>query len=137
LQVDEKELEASKHAPVILPGEKSQEFSSFELSKPVMILKRPAIAPAVPEQKKKEVNKPEVMGAPTGPKAAEKEKPEVEKPTQQTPAKGSEEKKKETWAQRTAAPPTPKKQPEQQQQQQSGQQQKKKGDGFVEVRRQQ
>jgi len=40
------------------------------------------------------------------------------------------------WAQRAAAPPAPKKQPEQSQQPQQGGQ-KKKGDGFVEVKRQQ
>jgi len=80
-----------------------------------------------------------VKGAPTGPKAGENKRPVVKKLTQQVPAKKSEEKKKETWAQRAAAPapPAPKKQPEQRQQQQSGQQQNKKGDGFVELERQQ
>jgi len=136
MEVDEQELEASKHAPVIPPGEKRQEFPRFTPSGQVTIAKKPAIAPAVPEQKKKEVKKPEVKETPKGPKAGTK-KPEVKKPTQQTPAKKPEEKKKDTWAQRAAAPP-PKKQPEQrQQQQQSGQQQKKKGDGFTEVKRQQ
>jgi len=137
MEVDEQELEASKHAPVIPPGEKRQEFPRFTPSGQVTIAKRPVV-PAVPEQKKKEVKKPEVKEVPKGPKAGEKKKPEVKKPAQQQPAKKPEEKKKETWAQRTAAPPPPKKQPEQrQQQQQSGQQQKKKGDGFVEVKRQQ
>jgi len=136
MQVEEQELEASKHAPVIPPGEKKQEFPRFTPSGQVTIAKRPVV-PAVPEQKKKEVKKPEVKEAPKGPKAGVK-KPEVKKPGQQQPAKKPEEKKKETWAQRAAAPPPPKKQPEQrqQQQQQSGQQQKKKGDGFVEVTRQ-
>jgi len=137
MEVDEQELEASKHAPVIPPGEKRQEFPRFTLSEQVTIVKRPVI-PAVPEQKKKEGKKPEVKETPKGPKAGEKKKPEVKKPIQQQPAKKPEEKKKDTWAQRVAAPPPPKKQPEQrQQQQQSGQQQKKKGDGFVEVKRNQ
>jgi len=136
-EVEKQELEASKHALVIPPGEKRQEFPRCTLSGQVAIAKRPVIAPAVPEQKKKEVKKLEVKEIPKGPKAGEKKKPEVKKPAQQQPAKKPEEKNKETWAQRAAAPP-PKKQPEQrQQQQQSGQQQKKKGDGFVEVKRQQ
>jgi len=138
MEVDEQELEASKHAPVIPPGEKRQEFPRFTPSGQVTIAKRPVV-PAVPEQKKKEGKKQEVKETPKGPKAGEKKKPEVRKPTQQQPAKKPEEKKKDTWAQRAVAPPPPsKKQPEQrQQQQQSGQQQKKKGDGFVEVKRQQ
>jgi len=137
MEVDEQELEASKHAPVIPPGEKRQEFPRFTPSGQVTIAKRPVV-PAVPEQKKKEVKKPEVKETPKGPKAGEKKKPEVKKPQQQQPAKKPEERKKETWAQRAAAPPPSKKQPEQrQQQQQSGQQQKKKGDGFTEVKRQQ
>jgi len=132
-------LEASKHAPVIPPGGERQEFPRFTPSGQVTIAKRPVTAPAVPEQKKKEVKKPEVKETPKGPKAGEKKKPEVKKPAnQQQQAKKPEEKKKETWAQRAAAPPPPKKQPEQrQQQQQSGRQQMKKGDGFVEVKRQQ
>jgi len=113
MQLDEQELEASEHAPVIQPGEKRQEFPRFTPSGQVTIAKRPAIAPAVPEQKKKEAKKPEVKEVPKGPKAGEKKKPEVKKPTQQQPAKKPEEKKKETWAQRAAAPPPPKKQPEQ------------------------
>jgi len=136
MEVDEQELEASKHAPVIPPGEKRQEFPRFTPSGQVTIVKKPVV-PAVPEQKKKGGKKPEVKEVPKGPKAGTK-KPEVKKPAQQQPAKKPEEKKKETWAQRAAAPPPPKKQPEQrQQQQQSGQQQKKRGDGFVEVKRQQ
>jgi len=139
MQVDEQELEASRHAPVIQPGEERQEFPRFAPSRQVTIAKRPVIAPAVPEQKKKEVKKLEVKETPKGPKAGEKKKPEVKKPVQQQQAKKPEEKKKETWAQRAAMPPPSKKQPEQrqQQQQQLGQQQKKKGDGFVEVKRQQ
>ena len=137
MEVEEQELEASKHAPVIPPGGKSQEFPRFTPSGQVTIAKRPAIAPAVPEQKKKGGKKPEVKEVPKGPKAGEKKKPEVKKPVQQQPAKTPEENKKKTWGQVAAAPP-PKKQPEQRQQQQhSGQQQKKKGDGFVEVKRQQ
>jgi len=118
MQVDEEELETSKHAPIIPPGEKRQEFPRYMPSGPVTIAKRPAIAPAVTgQQKKKEGKKPEVQEAPKGPKAGEKQKPEVKKPAQVQPAKKLEEKKKETWAQRAAAPPS-KKQPEQQQQQQ-------------------
>jgi len=135
--VDEQELEASRHAPIIPPGAKRQEFPRFTLSGQVTILKKPGVAPAVPEQKKKEVKKPEVKEIPKGPKAGTK-KPEVKKPNEKKPEKKPEERKKDTWAQRAAVPPPPKKQPEQrQQQQQSGQQQKKKGDGFVEVKRQQ
>jgi len=61
MQVDEQELEGSKHAPVIPLGEKKQEFPRFVPSGQVTIAKRPEIAPAVPEQKKKnEAKKPEV-----------------------------------------------------------------------------
>jgi len=137
MEVEAQELEVSRHVPVIPPGEKKQQFPRFTPSGQVTIAKRPGIAPAVPEQKKKEGKKPEVKEVPKGPKAGETKKPEVKKPAQQQPAKKPEEKKKEMWVQRTAASPPPKKQPEQrQQQQQSGQQQKKKGDGFVEVQRQ-
>jgi len=136
MEVEDRELEASRHAPTISPGEKRQEFPRFTPSGQVTIAKRPVV-PAVLEQKKREGKKPEVKEVPKGLKAGEKKKPEVKKPAQQQQAKKPEEKKKETWAQRAAAPPSPKKQPEQrQQQQQSGQQQKKKGDGFVEVKRQ-
>jgi len=136
MEVDEQWLEQSKHAPVIPPGGVRQEFPRLEMGQ-VTILKKKPVVPAVPQQKKKEVKKPEVAAVPKGPRAVEKKKPEVKKPEQQQPAKKPEEKKKDTWAQRAAAPPL-KKQPEQrQQQQQSGQQQKKKGDGFVEVKRQQ
>jgi len=124
MEVEEHKLEASKHALVIPPGEKRQEFPRFNPSGQITIAKRPAVAPAVPEQKKKEGKEPEVTETPKGPKAGEKKRPE--------------ENKNETWAQRAVAPPPPKKQPEQrQQQQQSGQQHKKKGDGFVEIKRQQ
>jgi len=138
MDVDEPELEASKHASVIPPGEKRQEFPRFTPSGDVTIVKRPVTAPAVPEQKKQEAKKLEVKETPKGPKAEGKKKPEVKKPVQQQPAKKPEEKKQETWAQRAAAPLPSRKQPEQQQQQaKSGQQQKMKGDGFVEVKRQQ
>jgi len=46
--VDEQELEASKHAPIIPPGEKRQEFPRFTPSGQVTIAKRPVVAPAVP-----------------------------------------------------------------------------------------
>jgi len=137
MEVEEQELDASRHAPVIPPGEKRQEFPRYTPSGQVTIAKRPAIAPAVLEQKKKEVKKPEVKETPKGPKAGGK-KLEVNKPAQQVPAKKPQQKKKETWVQRAVPPPLPqKKQPEQrQQQQQSGRQQQKKGDGCVEVKRQ-
>jgi len=60
MEVEEQELEVSKHVLVIPPGEKRQEFPRFAPSGRVTIAKRPAIAPAVPEQKKKEVKKLEV-----------------------------------------------------------------------------
>jgi len=137
-EVEEQEFEASRHAPVTPPGEKKQEFARFAPSGQIIIAKRPAIVPAVPDQKKKEAKKPEVKEVPKGLKAGGK-KPEVKKPVQQIPGKKSEEMKKEMWVKRAAAPPPSKKQPKQrQQQQQSGQQQKKKGmNGFVKVKRQQ
>jgi len=106
--VDEQELEASRHAPIIPPGGKRQEFLRFTPSGQVTIVKKPVVAPAVPEQKKKQVKKPEVKETPKGPKAGTKN-PEVKKPNEKKPA----EKKKDTWVQRVAAPPPPKKQPEQ------------------------
>jgi len=112
MQVDKQELEASKHTPAILLGGTKRQWPRFTPSGQVTIQKRPAIVPAVPQQKKKEGEKPEVQEVPKGPKAGEKKKPEVKKPVQQQPAKKPEEKKKETWAQRAAAPPPPKKQPE-------------------------
>jgi len=136
MQVDEQELDGSKHAPVIPLGEKRQEFPKFAPSGQVRIAKKQGTAIAVLEQKKKEVKKPEVKEVPKGPKAGGK-KPEVKKQEDKKSGKNTDEKKKETWAQRAAAPPPAKKQPEQRQQKQSGQQQKKKGDGFVEVKRQQ
>ena len=93
MQVDEQELEASQHAPIIPPGEKRLEFPRFTPRGQVTIVKRPVIAPAVPEQKNKEGKKPEVKGTPKGAKAGEKKKPEVEKPVQQQPAKKPEQKK--------------------------------------------
>jgi len=64
MQVDEQELEALKLAPVIPLGEKRQEFPRFTPSGQVTIAKRPEIAPAVPEQTKKEGKKPKVKDAP-------------------------------------------------------------------------
>jgi len=46
MQVDEEELDASKHAPVIPPGEKRKEFLRFTPSGQVTIAKRPVTAPA-------------------------------------------------------------------------------------------
>ena len=72
MEVDEQELEASRHAPIIAPGEKRQEFPRFTPSGQVTIAKRPVVAPAVPEQKKKEAKKPEVKETPKGPRAGVK-----------------------------------------------------------------
>jgi len=80
MEVEEQELEALKHAPVIPLGEKKQEFPRFAPSGQVTNAKRPVIAPAIPERKKKEVKKPEVKETPKGPKAGEKKKPEVKNP---------------------------------------------------------
>jgi len=113
MQVEEQELEESRHAPIIPPGGKRQEFPRFTPSGQVTIAKRPTIAQAVPEQKKTQVKILEVKEIPKGPKAGEKKKPEVKKPIHQQPAKKPDEKKKDTWAQRAAAPPPPKKQPKQ------------------------
>ena len=129
-------LEQSKHAPVIPPGGVSQEFLRLEVGQ-VTILKKKPVVPAVPQQKKKEMKKPEVKEIPKGPKAGGK-KLEVEKPIEKKPeGKKPEERKKDTWAQRTAAPAPSKKQPEQRQQQQHQGENKKKGNGFTEVKRQQ
>jgi len=54
MEVEEQELEASKHALIIPPGEKIQEFPRFTPSGQVTIVKRPAIVPALAEQGKKE-----------------------------------------------------------------------------------
>jgi len=69
MEVQEQELEASKHARIIPPGGKRQEFPRFTPSGQVMITKSLTIAPAVPEPKKKEAKKPEVKEIPKGPKA--------------------------------------------------------------------
>jgi hypothetical protein len=98
-------------------------------------LRKKLVVPVVPQQKQKEVKKPEVGEIPKGPKAGKK--PEVKKPTEKKPEKKQEERKKETWVQREAAPSSTKQQPGQaqvQQQQHQGEN-KKKGDGFQEVRR--
>jgi len=91
---EEQELEASKHAPVIPLGEKGQEFPRFTPSGQVTLAKRPGIAPAVPQQKKKEVKKPEVKEVPKGPKAGEKKRPEVKKPEIKKPEKKLEERRR-------------------------------------------
>jgi len=136
MEVDEPALEQSKHAPVIAPEGVRGEFPRLEVGQ-VTILKKKPVVPVVPQQKKKEVEKPEVKEVPKGPKAGTK-KLEVKKPTEKKPeGKKPEEKKKETWAQRAAAPARRKKQPEQRQQQQRQGENKKKGDGFTEVKRQQ
>jgi len=74
MEVEEPELEASKHAPVIPPGKKRQEFSRFTPRGQVTIARRPVIAPAVPEQKKKQSKNPEVKETPKGSKAGEEKK---------------------------------------------------------------
>jgi len=108
IEVEEQELEVSRHAPVIPQGEKRQELPRFAPSGQVTIAKRLGIAPAMLEQtNKNEAKKPEVKETSKGPKAAEKKKPEVKKPKQQQLAKKPEEKKKEIWAQRTAVQPLP------------------------------
>jgi len=53
MEVEEQELEASKHEPVIPPGEKRQEVPKITPSGQVMIAKRLVIAPAVPEQRRR------------------------------------------------------------------------------------
>ena len=98
MEVEEQELEASKHAPIFPPGGKKQEFPRFTLSGQVTIAKRPTIAPAVSEQKKKEVKNPEVKEVPKRPKAGGK-RPEVKKPNEKKPEKKPEAKKSDTWAQ--------------------------------------
>jgi len=135
MEVYAQELEASKHLPVIPPGEKWQAFPRYAPSGQVPIAMRPAIVPAVLEHRKKEVKQPEVKEVTTGPKAGER-KPEFTKLRKQSSGWKPEGKKNDPWAQRAAVPP-PQKQPKQRQQQQLGQQQKMKGDGFVEVERQQ
>jgi len=47
MEVEELELDASRHAPVILPGEKRQEFPRFTPSGQVTIAKRLVLGPAV------------------------------------------------------------------------------------------
>jgi len=97
MEVDEPALEQSKHAPVIPPGGVLKEFPRLEVGQ-VTILKKKPVVPAVPQQKKKEVKKPEEGVIPKGPKAGGK-KPEVKKPGAKKPEiKKPEEKKKETWA---------------------------------------
>jgi len=91
------------------------------------------MTPAVPDELKMEMNKPEVKETLKGPKAGNK--PEVNKPEEKKPLKKPEKKNKETWAQRSAAQPPPKKLPEQRQQQQG--EKKNQGDHFTEVQRQQ
>jgi len=122
MEVEEQELDQSKHAPVIPPGGVRKEFLRLEVGQ-VTILKKKPVVPKVPEQRKKEVKKPEVKAVPKGPKAGE--------------VKNPEERKKDTWAQRAAAPAPTKKQPGQAQQQQRQGENMKKGDGFQEVKRRQ
>jgi hypothetical protein len=97
MEVDEQRLEQSKHAPVIPPGGVRQEFPRLEVGQ-VTILKKKPVVPAVPQQKKKGAEKPEVKAVSKRPKAEEK-KPEAKKPEGKKPElKKPEEKKKETWA---------------------------------------
>ena len=134
--MERQDLEQSSHAPGISPGGVRGEFPRLEVEQ-VTILKKKPVVSAVPQQKKKEVKKPEVKEVRKGPKAGVK-KPEVKKPTgKKLEEKKLEEKKKGTWAQRAGAPAPPKKQPEQRQQQQRQGEDKKNGDGFTEVKRQQ
>jgi hypothetical protein len=95
MEVEELELEQSKHAPDIPPGGVRKEFPGSKAGQ-VTILKKMPVVPAVPQQKKKEVKKPEVKEVPKGPKAGGKKlevkKPEIKKPEWKKP----EEMKKET-----------------------------------------
>jgi len=75
MEVDEQVLEQSKHALVIPPGGVSKEFPRLRVGQ-VTVLKKKPVVPAVPQQKKKEVKKPEEGVIPKGPKAGGK-KPEV------------------------------------------------------------
>jgi len=93
MEVEEQELEASRHTPTNPPGGVRQEFPRFTPSGWVTIAKRTVVAPAVPQQQKKEVKKPEVVEIPKGPKAGGGEKPEVEKPVEKKPVKELEQKK--------------------------------------------
>ena len=68
MDVGEPALEQSKHAPVIAPRGVSKEIPHLEVGE-VMILKEKPVVPAVPQQKKKEVKKPEEGVIPKGPKA--------------------------------------------------------------------
>jgi len=136
MEVEQQELEQSKHAPVIPQGEKKGEFPSLQVGQ-VMILKGKLVVPAVPQQKKTDlVTKPEVKMVPKGPKAGGK-RLEVKKPEQgKKPEKKLDEKKKETWMQRVVAPAKPQ-EPQQQRQQQQHQGENKKGDSVQEVKRSQ
>jgi hypothetical protein len=133
MEVERQELEQSKHAPVIPPGGVRGEFPRLEVGQVTILIKTPVV-PAVPQQQKKVVKKPEEV-IPRGPKAGGK-KPEVKKPVIRKPeGKKPEDKKKERWAQKAAAPPPPKKNPGQGQLQQCQGEKKKSGDGFQEVKR--
>ena len=137
MEVEDEDLEASKHVPVIPLGEKIKELPRFAPSGQVTIAKRLVTSPAIPQQKKREVQQPEVKVIPKGTKVGG-EKPEVKKPTLGKPGKKPEEKTQDPWAQRAAAPPPPSKMPPKQRQQQStGQHQEKKKEGLTEVKRQQ
>jgi hypothetical protein len=83
LEVDEQELDQSKHAPGISPGWVRGEFRKLAAGE-ITILKKKPVVPAVPQQKKKEAKKPEAVEVPKGPKAGGK-KPEVKKPEGKKP----------------------------------------------------
>jgi len=96
MEVEELNLEQSRHVPTIPPGEKKKEYPRLAVDA-VSILKKKPVPPAVPQQMKKEVKKMEGKEVPTGPKAGVKQ-PEVKKPTEKKPERRkSEEKNKETW----------------------------------------
>jgi hypothetical protein len=116
MDVAAQEVESSIHAPLIQPGGVRKEIPRLEWGQVQIVRNRPVV-PTVPQQKKKEVKKPEVVGTPKGPRAGgiklEFKKPEIKKP-EKTP----EGKKKDMWVLRAAAPLPPKKHPGQAQQQQ-------------------
>jgi hypothetical protein len=83
IEVEEQELDQSKHAPKIRPGGVGEDFPCREVEQ-VRILKPQPVVPAVPQQKKKERKIPEAKDVPKGPKAGEK-KQEVKKPESKKP----------------------------------------------------
>jgi hypothetical protein len=134
MEVEEQELEQSKHAPSIAPGAIGGLIPRLELGQVTIRKKQPGV-PAVPDQKKNKAKKTEGGEKPNGPKAVKD--PEVNKPAEKKPQQKQVEKMQETWAQRAAAPPPARRQPAQAQQLQCQGENEKNGDGFHEVKRRQ